>query len=86
MHNPTQIAELADAVANRVGALLAGRLERERPALLSVDGVARLLSVSVRTVWKLTSTGELPSPIKLPGTRVVRWRRSEVLEWVEGLK
>lgn len=46
------------------------------PLLLTDREVAGLLSISRRTVWRLTSTGELPKPIKLG--RASRWRRADL--------
>ena len=53
--------------------------------LLPVAEVARLLSMSVRTVWKLTSAGELPPPVSIRGCRSARWRRREIEDWIEEL-
>ena len=53
------------------------------PELLSVGQVAELLSIGVRTVWRLTSSGELPRPVKIGGA--TRWRRAELFEWIENL-
>ncbi len=47
--------------------------------LLSVTDVAGLLSVSKRTVWRLTAAGVLPPPIRVT-RRVVRWRAEEIAE------
>ena len=55
-----------------------------KPALLvDVKEVAAVLGVSARTVWRLVSTGEFPPPIKLG--RLSRWRRKDVLRYVEEL-
>lgn len=48
--------------------------------LLDVTEVARLLSVSKNTIWKLRSTGDLPAPIRLG--KLARWRRDEIEAWV----
>lgn len=43
---------------------------------------AKLLSVSERHLWSMHSTGRLgPLPIRLG--RSVRWRKSELLAWLE---
>lgn len=44
--------------------------------LISAAEVGELLGVSARTVWRMLSTDELPSPIKIGG--LTKWRRSEV--------
>jgi len=48
---------------------------------LDASGVAKLLSVSVHTVWDWRKNGELP-PAYLFG-RSVRWKREEILQWAE---
>ncbi|MCZ6653208.1 MAG: helix-turn-helix domain-containing protein [Planctomycetota bacterium] len=49
--------------------------------LLTANGLARALKVSVRQVWKMLSRGDLPSPIKLG--RSVRWRSAEIARWLD---
>jgi len=46
-------------------------------ALLSVNEVAALMSVSARTVWRLTAEGVLPQPVIL-GKQLRRWRLNEI--------
>ena len=48
--------------------------------LITVDEVAAMLSLSPRTVWRRSSTGELPAPVRIGGS--VRWRRSDIVQWV----
>jgi excisionase family DNA binding protein len=48
---------------------------------LDALGVAKLLAVSVHTVWDWRKNGELP-PAYLFG-RSVRWKRKEILLWAE---
>lgn len=43
--------------------------------------LARLLSVSTRTLDRLDSSGRLPAALRLGGT-TKRWRRDEIVEWV----
>ena len=50
------------------------------PVLLSVADVARMLSVSVRHVWRLRDSGDLPAPIYLG--RTVRWRKAALDRWI----
>lgn len=45
--------------------------------LLTVRQVADLLGVHVRSVWRLSQTGEIPAPIRL-SERVVRWRLADL--------
>lgn len=44
--------------------------------LLNVTEVARLLGMSKSSVWRLTSDGTLPQPIRIGA--MTRWRRAEV--------
>ena len=53
----------------------------EAPALLDVRRVAVLLGCSERTVQRLVDAGEVPPPVQVG--RLVRWRRTDVDEWVE---
>ena len=49
-----------------------------RPELLTVAQVAAMLRLSERSVWRMTSTGELPRPLRFG--RAVRWRRQTILD------
>jgi excisionase family DNA binding protein len=51
------------------------------PLLISVESVADLLGISPRSVWRRLSSGEMIEPIKIG--KSVRWRRQEVIDWVE---
>lgn len=48
--------------------------------LLTAGDLARRLRLSIRMVRKLNSEGSLPNPIRLG--RSIRWRASEVAEWI----
>jgi excisionase family DNA binding protein len=52
--------------------------------LLNVRQVAHRLGVSVRTVWRLTSTGQLAQPLAIGRCR--RWRIADVDGFVQSLK
>ena len=52
----------------------------EEPALITPRELAHLLSVSVRTLWRLRTTGRLPVEIRLGGS--VRWQRADALAWI----
>jgi excisionase family DNA binding protein len=45
--------------------------------LLRIDEVAVMLGISVRTVWTLVRTGELPA-VHPPGLRAIRVAREDV--------
>jgi predicted DNA-binding transcriptional regulator AlpA len=53
--------------------------------LLDVKAVAKLLSCSPRTVWRLRDRGAIPAPIIL-SSGVVRWRRATLLQWLGELQ
>ena len=50
------------------------------PALLDVRAVAKLLSCSVRHVYRLADGGRMPAPLKLGA--LVRWSRQVIEEWL----
>lgn len=53
------------------------------PELLDVQAVAALLGgCSTRHVYRLADSGHMPRPIKLGA--LVRWRRAELMSWLEG--
>ena len=51
------------------------------PRLMTVEDLAKVLSVSVRTVWRLRRKACLPHPVKIGGG--VRWRMSDIMAWIE---
>ena len=52
----------------------------ETPALITAVDFATMLKVSVRTLWRLRSAGQVPEPVRLGGA--VRWRLDEVRNWI----
>jgi predicted DNA-binding transcriptional regulator AlpA len=50
--------------------------------LIDVKGLATLLAVSPRMVWKLRDAGGLPQPVRLGSSRCVRWIRSDIAQWI----
>jgi len=48
--------------------------------LVNARELAKMLSVSERTLYRLKSAGELPAPVVLGGS--VRWRLSEIRKWI----
>jgi len=54
--------------------------EASTQILLSVGAVAQLLGCSGRHVYRLSDAGRMPRPIKLG--QLVRWRRGELLDWI----
>ncbi len=53
----------------------------DRDELLTKGEVARLLRVSIRTLERMTAEGTGPASIVFGRSR--RWRRADVLAWVE---
>lgn len=49
--------------------------------LLDAASVAELCGCSVRTVRRLADSGRMPRPVKLGS--LIRWRRTEVMDWIE---
>lgn len=56
------------------------------PELLTTKQAAELLSVGERTLWRWSRSGIAPPPVSIGiGTRpAVRFKRSELLAWIEG--
>ena len=54
----------------------------ETPLLITAADFAGMLKVSVRTLWRLRSAGQIPEPVRLGGA--VRWRLDEVKNWIAG--
>jgi prophage regulatory protein len=57
------------------------RATEEGPILLTVIEVSRLLGISVRSVWRLASSGDLPGPISIGRSK--RWSRRVLEAYVE---
>jgi prophage regulatory protein len=53
----------------------------EETLLIDVREVARLLTVSSRTVERMVDEGRFPQPVRMGG-RLVRWPRASVVQWV----
>ena len=50
------------------------------PALLAAGDLASLLSISVRTLWRLDASGKIPAAVKVGSQK--RWRHDEILAWL----
>lgn len=48
---------------------------------LPAKAAAKLLGISERHLWALHSSARIPQPIRLG--RSVRWRRAELVEWLD---
>ena len=51
------------------------------PLMMTADELAETLCISLRQVWRLKAKGDLPKPVTIG--RNVRWRRSDILQWIE---
>jgi excisionase family DNA binding protein len=67
------------AVANAPAVVAGGAGVAE---LIDVDAVAVLLGCSKRHVMRLADSGRMPPPVRLG--HLVRWRRTDVLTWING--
>jgi len=48
--------------------------------LLTAKESAEMAGVAKRSWWRYVSSGKAPAPVRLGG--VVRWRKSELAEWI----
>ena len=62
-------------------ALLLGKIPEDAGLLIDAKTFAQLLSISSRTLSRLIDLKAIPQPVNLG--RLIRWRLSEVLEWIE---
>ena len=59
---------------------MSASIENAAPVLCTdVRGVARMLNVSVRSVYRMSDAGNLPAPLTLGGSK--RWRIAEIDAW-----
>jgi predicted DNA-binding transcriptional regulator AlpA len=52
--------------------------DKSNPAVqfVTAKAVAKMLSLSTRTIWRLRSAGKLPQPVQIGGA--IRWRLSDI--------
>jgi prophage regulatory protein len=50
--------------------------------LLKVSELAKFLGVAPSTIYRWLDTGKLPQPYEI-GDAAVRWRMSEINQWLE---
>lgn len=53
--------------------------------LLRAWDVAKLLGISVPTVWRWAREGKLPKPMKI-SQRITVWKKTEIIPCVEALQ
>lgn len=54
--------------------------------LLKVCEVAAMLGMSVRTIHRMRSANRLPAPVKLPGSRSLRFDKRDLEQFIDDLK
>ena len=50
------------------------------PLLVDARGLAKLLCCSVRSVWRLNTSGKTPNPVRVG--RSVRWSMDTIRTWI----
>jgi predicted DNA-binding transcriptional regulator AlpA len=76
----------ADAPREPAPAPVVAPVPVSTPKLWLTSGdVAKLLSMGVRTVWRLVAQGQLPQPERFT-RKLVRWDRQELLDFVQNLR
>ena len=53
---------------------------KQNTQLLTAKALAKILSTSVRSIWRYRSSGRLPKIVKISGA--IRWRQSDIDEWI----
>ena len=48
--------------------------------MLTVDGVAKMLACSPRSIYRLADAGRIPPPVRIGG--LVRWPRTMLEQWI----
>ena len=48
--------------------------------LITATDLAQMMQISVRTLWRLVSAGQVVEPIRIGGN--TRWRLKEVEQWI----
>lgn len=51
--------------------------------LLTIRDIAMFTKISVRTLWKMISEESFPQPDLRRG-KIVRWKRSTLVHWIDG--
>jgi predicted DNA-binding transcriptional regulator AlpA len=55
----------------------------DRAELIDADTAATLIGVSRATWDRMRSAGMVPQPVKLNNGSIIRWRRAELVKWIE---
>ena len=62
-------------------------VRKERPMIdrmLRIEEVVEMTGLSRATIYRKMGRGQFPKPLKL-GDRAVRWRQSEIEDWLDSL-
>lgn len=51
------------------------------PLMMTAEELSETLCISLRQVWRLKAKGDIPQPVNIG--RSVRWRRADILQWIE---
>ena len=56
--------------------------------IVRIEEVTEITGLSRTSIWRRVKTGEFPNPLRLGGsnTRAVGWRRSDIDNWIAGLR
>lgn len=54
--------------------------------LLRRKEVLEIMRFSNARLYRMIANGGFPPPLKLPGTRVIAWRKSDLEKWMRDLK
>ena len=90
---PELWADILERMRQVVREVVSAELARLRPtpsqviaedrtaALVDIRHVAKLLSLSQRTVWRMGNDGSMPAPVRLGAS--VRWVLAEIDDWTK---
>lgn len=53
---------------------------KQSTQLLTAKALAKILSTSVRSIWRYRSSGRLPETVKIAGA--IRWRQQDIEQWI----
>ena len=55
--------------------------EEKKPLLVTSKELAKMLSVSERTIWRLAKEKQLPRAVRF-GAKSVRWKLKDITDWI----
>ena len=53
---------------------------KQNTQLLTAKAMAKMLSTSVRSIWRYRSAGRLPETVKIGGA--IRWKQQDIEQWI----